>query len=155
MFEYLEKPRFPSKPGPTLKDLLIHDDYVIYLWFDGKWLEKLIYDISVIGSGMKHLHVWELYTFERFSSVWMHPMFPLMFFRRKMQIDLYLIFGYVNFIFVLSFLIFFILKKCYSNQFRDWFLKKHVNRFLKYAYFIHIQLLIVIFSLLFLRTFIP
>ena len=26
MFEYPEKPRFPSKPGSTLKELLIHDD---------------------------------------------------------------------------------------------------------------------------------
>jgi len=27
MFEYTKKSRFPSKLGPTLKDLLIHNDY--------------------------------------------------------------------------------------------------------------------------------
>jgi len=105
MFEYPETPRFPSKPGPTLKDLLIHDDYANYLWFDGKWLAKLIYDISMIEIEMENLLVWELYTFERFSSIWMHPVFPIMFFRNKMWIDLNLIFGFVNSIFVLSFLI--------------------------------------------------
>ena len=26
-----KKPRFPSKPSPTLKALMIHDDYAIYL----------------------------------------------------------------------------------------------------------------------------
>ena len=30
------------------KDLLIHDDYAYYPWFDGKWLAKSIYDIFVI-----------------------------------------------------------------------------------------------------------
>ena len=45
MFEYPKKPRFLSKPGPTLKAPMIHDDYAIYLWFDGRWLAKLIYDI--------------------------------------------------------------------------------------------------------------
>ena len=72
MFEYPKKPRFPSKPSPTQKALMIHDDYSIYLWFDGKWLTKLIYDISVIGIEMKHLSVWELYTFERLFSVWVN-----------------------------------------------------------------------------------
>jgi len=66
MFEYPEKPRFPSKSGPTLKVLKIHDNYAIYLWFYGKWLEKLIYDISMIGIEMKHLFVWELYTLRGF-----------------------------------------------------------------------------------------
>ena len=60
MFEYPETPRFPSKPGPTLKDLLIHDDYANYLWFDGKWLAKLIYDISMrtlnVISVVEHSH---------------------------------------------------------------------------------------------------
>ena len=41
----------------------------------------------------------------RFSSIWMHPVFPLVFFRNKMRNDLNLIFGSVNSIFVLSFLI--------------------------------------------------
>jgi len=31
MFEYPKKPRFLSKPGPTLKAPMIHDDYAIYL----------------------------------------------------------------------------------------------------------------------------
>ena len=78
-----------------------------YLWFDGKWIAKLIYDILVIGIEMKHLLMWELHTFEGFSSVWMHPVFPLMFFRNKMWNDLKShFFGSVNSIFVLSFLIF-------------------------------------------------
>ena len=104
IFEYHEKPRFLSKPGPTLKALMIHDDYTLCLWFDGNWLAKLIYDISVIEIEMKHLPVWELYTFERFSSIWMNRVFSLMFFRKKWKLIL-ISFGYVNFIFVLSFLI--------------------------------------------------
>jgi len=97
MFEYPKKPRFPFKPGPTLKDLLIHDDYAHYLWYDGKWFAKLIYDISMIGIEMKHLSVWELYNIERFSSIWMHSVFPPMFFRNKMRIDLNLIFLFCEF----------------------------------------------------------
>jgi len=40
MFEYPEKPRLPSKPGSTLKDLLIHDDYAIYLYLMGNDLQN-------------------------------------------------------------------------------------------------------------------
>ena len=105
MFEYPKKPRFPSKPGPTLKRP-INPWWLCTLsltWW--KWLAKLIYDISVIGIEMKHLPMWDLYTFERFLSIWMNPLFSLMFFRNKMQNDLNLIFGSVNSTFVLSFLI--------------------------------------------------
>jgi len=91
IFEYPKKPKFLSKSGPTLKALMILDDYALYLWFDGKWFAKLIYDISVIEIEMKHLLVWELYTFERFSSVYVNQVFSLMFFRNKMRIDLNLI----------------------------------------------------------------
>jgi len=31
IFEYPEKPRFLSKPGPTVKALMIHDDYGLCL----------------------------------------------------------------------------------------------------------------------------
>ena len=66
MFEYPKNSRFPSKSNPTLKALMIRDDYAIYLWFDEKWLAKLIYDIWVIGIEMKHLpvraiHLWEVF----------------------------------------------------------------------------------------------
>ena len=128
MFEYPEMPRFPSKPGPTLKALLIHDDYAIYLWFDGKWFAKLIYDILVIGIEMKHLSVWKLYTFERFSSIWMNQVFSLMFFRKKMQIDLNLIFVLWISSLCLNFSLLRFEKFC-SDQFRDWLFIKHVHSF--------------------------
>ena len=76
---------------------MIHDDYAHYLWFYGKWLAKLIHDISMIGIEMKHLPVWDSYTFERFSSIWINPVFPLMFFRNKMWNDLNLIFWFSKF----------------------------------------------------------
>ena len=127
--------RFPSKPGPTLKDLLIDDNYAHYLWFDGKWLAKLIYDILVIRIEMKHLSVWELYTSERFSSVWMNLVFPLMFFRNKMRIDLNLIFYYVNSNFVLSFLIVAFWKMLFWSVW-GLILYKTCSWFLKHIYFI-------------------
>ena len=52
-----------------------------------------LWHISV-GIEMKHLLVWELYTFERFSSIWVNRVFSLMFFRNKMRIDLNLIWFY-------------------------------------------------------------
>ena len=39
---------------------------------------------------MKYLPVLELYTFERFSSIWVNQVFSLVFFRNKMRIQLYL-----------------------------------------------------------------
>ena len=42
------KTKISFKPGPTLKVLMIHDYYLLYLWFDGKWIAKLIYDVSVL-----------------------------------------------------------------------------------------------------------
>ena len=66
---------------------------------------------------MKHFPVWDLYSFERFSSVWMNPMFPLMFFRNKMWNDLNLIFGSKNSIFALSFLVVHFWKMlCFRNK---------------------------------------
>ena len=41
------KAKFPTKIRPY-KVLLIHDDYAYYLWFDGKWFAKSIYDIFVV-----------------------------------------------------------------------------------------------------------
>jgi len=65
------------------------------IWW--KWLTKLIYNISMIRIEMKHLLVWDLYNFERFYSIWMHLVFPLMFFRNKMRNDLNLIFWFYGF----------------------------------------------------------
>ena len=94
IFVYPKKPRFLSKPDPTLKTLMIHDDYALYIWFDGKWIAKIdLWHISV-GIGMKHLPVWELYNFERFSSVWVNRVFSLIFFRNKIWINLNLIWFY-------------------------------------------------------------
>jgi len=39
--------QIPTKISPH-KALLIHDDYAYYLWFDGKWLAKSIYDMSMV-----------------------------------------------------------------------------------------------------------
>ena len=99
-------PRFPSKLGPTLKRhiypwwlctlSLIWWEMTCKTWFmTYQWLE-LIWNTFMC----------ENYTpLTRFSSVWMNLVFPLMFFRNKMQNYLNLICGSVNSIFVLSFLI--------------------------------------------------
>ena len=41
-----------------------------------------------VGIEMKQLYVWELYTFERFSSAWVNQVFSLMFFRTKCELIL-------------------------------------------------------------------
>ena len=125
---------------------MIHDDYAHYPWFYGKWLAKLIYDISMIGIEMKHLPVWNLYTFERFFSVWLNPVFPLMFFRNKMWNDLNLILGYENSILVLSFLIVVFLEKCCADRFWGLVLYQACSYLLKHICFVLVRLSFIFFS---------
>jgi len=94
---------------------------------------------------MTHLPVWDLYTFERFFSVQINPVFHLMFFRNKMQNNLNLIFGFGNSILVLSFLIVAFLKEMLLWLVWGLVLYRACSYILKHIYFILILLSFVVF----------
>lgn len=92
------KTKISIKTRPNLKKtnwsmMIMH----IIFYLMGNDLQKLIYDLLVIGIEMilNLIFLWwgfplcENYTpLMRFSSAWMHPVFPLIFFRNKMWNDL-------------------------------------------------------------------
>ena len=97
------KTKISFKPGPILKVLMIHDDYVLYLWFDGKWIAKLIHDISVLELR------WNTCLCKNYTPLRDFPLFEwircFLLCSLETKCKLILIsFGSVNFIFVLSFL---------------------------------------------------
>ena len=109
-----------------------------------------------VGIEMKRLHVWKLFTFERFSFVEVNQVFCLMFFRNKMQIDLNLIWFYE---FHLCALISYcwVFGKCCSDHFGGWFFANHVHRFCcrnieAFLYYTYTFVIWSFISILFLRT---
>jgi len=120
-------------------------------WFDGKWIAKLIYDVSVLELRW-NTFLCDNYTLLRFSSIWVNQVFSFMFFRKKCELIL-ISFGFLNFIFVLSFLIVECLKSVVLiilevDSLQIMFIVFGVE-ILKHFYIILILLLFVVFFLYF------
>ena len=79
-----KQPKPKSPIGPTSKKTYWSVMIMrITPWFDGKWLSKSIYDVSVIQNWDETLVCVKFYTLERFSSIQLNLVFLLMLFRKK------------------------------------------------------------------------
>ena len=123
---------------------MIHDDYAHYLWLDGKLLAKLILWHLWLKLRWNTFLEWDLYTFERFSSIWISPLFLLIFFINKIRNDINLIFLVMK---IPSLCFHFSLLHFWKMLFRlVWglILYKVCSYFLKHIYFMLILLLFII-----------